>query len=139
MRADVIVDRICQLMKIETEKVGFIPRPRVRQHIERELYRLQIDQNEIVGYMIHGPARDVVAVHQAVVDLSCRRLGFAQAMAADLEQWARSRAANALRLVCRDDLEAQQFWRAAGYQAIGWEPAGVKRRHPKTIFLRELV
>lgn len=133
-----IVDRICQLMKRESESVGFIPSTRIRWQVEQGLFDIQIEQNEIVGYMIHGPRKEVLNVHQVVVDLSARRYRFASQMEARLIVKAAEANVNAIRLVCRDDLESNLFWAAAGYSIVGTKPAGAKRKVPKTVYLKEL-
>lgn len=131
MTESVIVDRICQLMKREGETLGFIPKPRIAEHVRRGLFQLQMSQREIVGYMIHGPYREALSVHQVCVDLAARRLAFAQMMEAALTLNAWDAGSQVISLACRADLEANLFWRACGYAAFGREAAGIKRRVTK--------
>jgi len=138
VNATVITDRICQLMKSESEALGFVPKPRVREHVIRGLYKLQISQSEIVGYMIHGPLRETISVHQVCVDLALRRLQHAYSMESQLVLEAVEARSTCISLACRASLESNLFWIAAGYRNQGEEPGGIKRRTIKRRWMKTI-
>lgn len=104
----------------ESNRIGFIPRPRFEHDAARGLLRVQQLNGEPCGYVLHGPIVNgrILTIHQAVVQLDARR----QQAAADLLD---RLVADAIRtgvaeihLRCRADLEeALLFWRSQGFLA----------------------
>jgi N-acetylglutamate synthase-like GNAT family acetyltransferase len=110
------VDEIVQLMKLESNTVGFIPRPRVKLEVGLATFLIAKIDDEIVGY-IHV-SRDASKILQLMVKREFRRRG----IGTELLQAARvlSGWCDRITLRCRENLGAgNAFWLARGFKEFG--------------------
>lgn len=125
-------DFICGLMRQNTDALGFIPRPTVRDRfVPRGQYLIQLNRfRKPIGYLIHGPLHPdgSVYIHQAVIDLHRRNRHFGNQMVNQLVARATRNSAGLLRLRCASDLDAVAFWTALGFQPKETTPGGHRRR-----------
>lgn len=107
------------LMRREYEAVGFIPRTRLQWYADRDQVLVATENDDPCGYLVFGNGWPMVKVYQAVVDYSARRREHGLALVARLVERARRKGAQGISLWCADDLDANDFWRAAGFSFAG--------------------
>lgn len=124
-------DYIIALMRRETDALGFIPAPHIRNHlVAREQYLIQTDGHAHPrGYLLHGPPKPgrPLRIYQVCVDIDHRRILYATRMIETLRHRARTAGATRILLRCAADLPANQFWLALGAKPILIQPGGKRR------------
>ena len=122
-----IVDlpRLLNICKTESNKLGFIPWPRFGDDIRKGRIIVACEDDNIIGYLMHGPIKHVTFIHQCVVIESCRRFGVGTSLVEALE--AKLPFRGVLRLGCREELEANQFWQYLGFKKETSRPGGRAR------------
>jgi N-acetylglutamate synthase-like GNAT family acetyltransferase len=129
---------ILDLAKKHTNQIGFIPRQATETYLAWRQIAIAMENDQPAGYLLHkhnvGDLPGVTAIHQAAIcyDLRRRHLGM------ELVAHVRMRAALAgnamLQLWCRGDIEANEFWRAAGFEAMGLRDGGTGRDIPHILW-----
>lgn len=122
-----ITSYVRDLMEKNYEAVGFIPTPRLEQYVERGQILLQTENDEPCGYLAFGNGWPVLKVYQCCIQYDARRLDHATSLVARLIEVARLRGCTAISLWCADDLDANSFWRASGFQFGGQRDGGARR------------
>lgn len=110
---------IAGLMRENYEAVGFLPTSAIQERYMNGQHIIQTDlAGRRVGYLLHGvPAPGhVLTVAQTVVEYDKRTIGFGNEMVDELIRRARSRYCRSLILKCAEDLDANTFWLAVGFQ-----------------------
>lgn len=107
------------LMRRNYEAVGFIPRPRVEEYVVRGQALVETENAEPCGYLLFGNGWPLLKVYQAVVAYDARRREHGLALVGRLIDVARRRGLQGVSLWCADDLEANDFWRSAGFHFAG--------------------
>lgn len=87
----------------------------------------QRENDALVGYLIFGNDWRITKVYQAVVDYSARRREHGLALVSKLVAQAKRRGTQGIALWCADDLDANGFWRAAGFSFAGTRRLANKR------------
>src|SRR5687768_5602326 len=114
---------VVALQKRNHEALGFIPRAALAEKIDLGRIRLVAENGDPAGYLHHGSlAVPEVRIFQAAVQYDARRRHHGLALVADLVERARDAGARGVSLRCLDFLDANDFWRAAGFERIGTEP-----------------
>lgn len=107
------------LSRLHSDELGFLPAPAVAQLIDRGRLLLELENNEPCGFLLHGPARRVLRVYQTCIQVDARRIHHALHLVADLRARALAGGSRAIVLHCAEDLDANAFWRAAGFTLVG--------------------
>jgi GNAT superfamily N-acetyltransferase len=115
------------LARKNSEALSFIPRPMIERYAERGQLMLATENGEPCGFVIHGEGWPQMRIYQACIQYDARRREHGMALVARLADKARARGCTDIRLWCADDLDSNDFWRAAGFEACG-SRAGGKRR-----------
>lgn len=123
------------LMEKNYEAVGFIPAPRLEDYLNRGQVLLQHENGEPCGYLAFGNGWPVLKVYQCCICFDARRVAHASELVRRLIEIARNRNCIAISLWCADDLDANGFWRAMGFQFGGQREGGAKRgrKHNKWV------
>jgi len=128
---------IDSLQRREVEAVGFLPACRYEAEIENNRRTLLImrENNDPVGFLFWTRGWPVATIQQIVIRDDARRKERATALveAAAAEMVNRY----GITLRCRANLEAVDFWKAIGFEAIRQEEAG-RRNIPLWRFYRAL-
>jgi len=132
------LDYILAQMRRETDALGFIPEPTLRQRfIRRDLYQIIRDgRGRRTGYVIHGPPRSgrPLFLHQTLVELDRRRRHHAQRAIDAIARQGLAAGSTELRLRCGMDLEANAFWQAIGFHLVAIETGGNRRNRILAIY-----
>lgn len=115
------------LMAKNYEAVGFIPLPRLEDYAARGQILLQTENDDPCGYLAFGNGWPTLKVYQCCIQYDARRLDHATNLVSRLINIARARNCSAISLWCADDLEANAFWRAAGFTFAGQRDNGNRR------------
>jgi N-acetylglutamate synthase-like GNAT family acetyltransferase len=129
---------ILDLSKKHSNAIGFIPAEGVANYVTMRLVKLAFENDEPAGFILAKhrvpDTPGIAQIHQAAIcyDLQRRHIGFSlvkQTIAA-----AAVERAALIQLWCRSDLEANEFWRIAGFEAIALREGGTRRDHPHVLW-----
>ncbi len=118
-------DQVLRLSKQESNRVGFIPEPRLRREFCRECIITYEEDGKVLGYLHHSPIGKETRIHQIVVDQSVRRCGIGSVLVRMLI--CKTPLGGKVTLRCRDGLEANHFWPTLGFEIKGARPGGRAR------------
>lgn len=115
---------VVKLQKAYGDALGFIPRAALAYKIDRCRVHLALENGEPAGYLHHGSmaASPEVRIFQAAIQYDARRRHLGLALVDDLICRAIAADARAVSLRCLSQLDANDFWRAAGFRLQGTEP-----------------
>lgn len=120
------------LAKREAEALGFIPNTVYPEAILRNQVKFSEENGQLCGFMLHGPPRHEIRVYQTAVEFDLRRLDHATCAVHRLIREALEADQEKIILHCATDLQANGFWRAAGFVSRG-------TRYPDHATRRELI
>jgi ribosomal protein S18 acetylase RimI-like enzyme len=134
---------VTSLAKRFTDAVGFIPRAGVLEHLDRGNVTIALENGDPAGYLLGDRSREAPAVHrisQAAVAFDAQRRHHGLQLVDELVKrlLLTDRPPALLSLWCREELEANEFWRAAGFELIGRRDAGGRRGGRQILWSREL-
>ena len=122
---------IIGLMRTETDALGFIPGPAIRNRfVPRGHYRMIRGRGgKRIGYFLLSPLRrgKLLQIHQACVDYDFRRRRYAAAALASLIAEALENHVPEIQLRCALDLEANAFWLTMGFELLHLTQGGARR------------
>ena len=111
------------LQKRNTEALGFIPRVALEQKIALGRIWLARENGEPAGFLHHGTlATPEVRLFQAAIQYDARRRHLGLALVGDLVARAAAAGAAGVSLRCLSFLDANDFWRQAGFTLHAAEP-----------------
>jgi len=110
---------VSSLMAKNYEAVGFIPEPRLEHYFQRGQVLLQTENDDPCGYLVFGNGWPRLRVYQCCVQIDARRLDHATELIRRLVNEAYRRHCTSISLWCADDLAANAFWKAAGFEFVG--------------------
>lgn len=120
------------LMKEDYDALGFIPVTRLEKYERDGQIIIQNDlRGRHMGYLIHGKpvAGGMLSIAQAVIEYDRRSHGFGETSVMTLIERAKRANVAAIKLRCADELAANQFWQAMGFEHTGvWHPANKRKR-----------
>ncbi len=129
---------ILYLAKLESNRVGFLPRQAIRDRIASADATVAECDGRTVGYLIGRPrlkcAPWVRPVTQLVVDPDFRRRGIASNLIVDLARVAIANGQSALQAWTRVDLPAVQLWAALRFHSIAERPPRNARNRAAVLF-----
>ena len=115
------------LAKSNYEAIGFIPRPRLQEYAARGQILMAQENDESAGFLVFGAGWPTLRVYQACVQYDARRREHGVALVDRLTAEAQRRGCHFISLWCADDLPANEFWSAVGFQRIATRAGGTKR------------
>lgn len=115
------------LMRQNYEAVGFLPLSVVAKYLEANQLWLQYENDEPCGYLLFGNGWPICRVFQCCIQTDARRRSAASTLIQALVSKAENSGYNAITLRCADDLESNNFWRAAGFSFTGQSQGGKSR------------
>lgn len=114
---------VVHLQKRNHYSLGFLPRLALEEKIRLGRIHLALENDEPAGFLHHGSlAAPEVRIFQAAIQYDARRRHLGLGLVADLVARATEAGARGISLRCLSDLDANSFWRAAGFELIGTEP-----------------
>ena len=114
---------VVHLQKRHAGALGFIPRVALREKIDLGRVWLARENGQPAGFLHHGSlARPEVRIFQAAIQYDARRRHMGLALVNDLVRRAAGAGAAGVSLRCLSFLDANEFWRAAGFRLLATEP-----------------
>jgi len=126
MSSDEAVRYAVDLAKKNSDAVSFIPTPRLEEYQRRGQILFARENGDLSGFLVFGAGYPTLKVYQACVQYDARRRKSGLEMIDRLKEIAR-REGRDISLWCAQDLEANEFWNAAGFNLIGERQGGVRR------------
>lgn len=128
---------ILDLARKNYYSLGFIPKPRMEEYAQRGQILLESENDETCGYLVFGNGKRVMTVYQAVIDFTARRREHGLKLVERLVKRAVARNLEGILLWCADDLEANEFWRAAGFHWVDQRELDTRRgrKHNRWCFM----
>jgi hypothetical protein len=127
------------LMKQHTEQVGFLPDAALRWYADHGCVWAGTINNDPVGYLVAKPLKSAPNVHailQACIQMDARRMHSGLALVAHVCSLAQESGRDIVQCWCRDDIEANHFWKAAGFVEIMRKPGGERRGREVILYRR---
>lgn len=125
---------IVHLLRRDTEALGCLPTPAIRQRIRAGHVHVATVGAEVVGYLVtyspRRPGKTADHVHHICVRADLRRRGIATLLLRGAAAAARQIGRTWILAWCRASLPANSFWRATGAIPTHIRPGGEKRRVP---------
>ncbi len=116
------------LQKRFSHEVGFLPRRALEMKINLGRVWMARENGEPAGFIHHGSfAGEEARLFQAAIQYDAHRRHLGSALVEDFERRAGGAGVRGISLRCLEGLDANAFWRAAGYQLLTTEP-GAKGR-----------
>jgi len=120
------------LAKRFTDQLGFLTRDAVEHYAMRGGVLRARENEEPAGFLVFvstkGDQPRVAQIYQAAVQLDAQRRKHGLALVDQACQLSRSSGAHLMQCWCASDLEANEFWLAAGFTNCGDRPGGRRRR-----------
>lgn len=124
------------LARVHTNALGFIPRVGLEAYIERGHVELATENGQPAGYLLGRPSFRwqplMCPITQAAICYDAQRRHHGLSLVDERAAAALSRRQLALQAICREGLDANTFWKEAGFEEIG-------RLHPWTARNRDLI
>lgn len=115
------------LARKNSEAVSFIPTPRLEQYAESGQLMIEAENNDPCGFLVFGNTFPILKIYQACIQYDARRIHHGLNLLRRLIIYAEHYGFTAISLYCADDLEANRFWQAAGFQFAGQRLGGQRR------------
>ena len=115
------------LARKNSEALSFIPKPRLEQYAANGQLMIAIENGEPCGFLLHGNGWPVMRIYQSCIQYDARRREHGFKLIALLIGKAAQHGYEAICLKCAADLEANAFWREAGFRFIRAIPGGTRR------------
>lgn len=122
-----MIDFIANLAKKHTDALGFIPRPTLEKYIDNGQVLIARENGEPCGFLVYGAGWPRLRIYQACIQYDAQRQAHGLALVGRLIAFASARGYDAISLWCADDLPANMFWLAAGFQRLRSKPGGRRR------------
>lgn len=125
-KGNMSVQYAVDLARKNSEALSFIPRPRIEAYAEAGQLLVATENGEPCGFLIYGGGWPILKVYQCCIQYDARRrhagldlvrrlIAIAAARCQDISLW------------CADDLDANEFWRSAGFSLVGQREGGTRR------------
>lgn len=122
-----MLDYILGLARKHTDEIGFLPKATVEHYVRAGQVLLETENNEPCGFLIFGNGWPRLKIYQACIQYDAQRRAHGLALVGRVIALASERGCDAVSLWCADDLPANEFWRAAGFQMLRSKPGGRRR------------
>lgn len=124
---NMIVDYVSDLAKKNSEALSFIPFPKLKAYAERGQLLIETENEDPCGFLVWGWGFPVLKIYQACIQHDARLQEHGINLVYRLIEIATARNCVAISLWCADDLEANQFWKSAGFIFTGQREEGKRR------------
>jgi hypothetical protein len=111
----------------------------LEQYAERRQVMIATENDEPCGFLVHGNGWPQMRIYQACIQYDARRREHGMALVAQLAEKARLSGCHDLRLWCADDLDSNDFWRAAGFEFVRQRTGGQRRGRLHNLWVLRLV
>ena len=130
-----MLEYIKHLGKQNFHALGFIPLPMMEKYIEHGQVLMETENDDPCGYLLFGNGFPVMKIYQACIQYDARKIKHGMALLKRLIKIAERKNCTAISLWCADDLESNQFWKAAGFIFAGKRDGGKGRvrKHNKWV------
>lgn len=132
------IQYVVSLMEKNYEAVGFIPRPRLSYYAEQGQLLMETENQDLCGYLVFGAGFPRLRIYQACIQYDARRREHGLNLVKRLILTALDRGAEMISLWCADDLEANTFWKEAGFTLSGKREGGRKRGRNHNLWVMRL-
>ena len=113
-----------RLRRQDSKALGFLSRSALAEKVRLGLVRVATVGGRAAGFLLHGSMRrPEVRVFQLAVDPAHRGRGVGRRLVGELVARSAAAGARGLSLRCRQELSANAFWHAAGFELHALEPA----------------
>lgn len=133
---------VLDLQKRFSNQLGFLPRQAIEQYLATGRVTIATDNGEATGYVLGRPslrcAPGVQPIVQTAVHLDAQRQAAGRQLIEHVAAEARASGRRLLQAWCRVDLEANAFWSACGFTAIGIRRPNNARRQPLILWRRQI-
>lgn len=126
------------LQKKNGEALSFYPKQVFERESEKGRIFLGLLNGQPCGYLYAGAQNRDVKLHQVCIEYDARRRLYGAMLVAVMEQYADEGKACSITLRCGFDLDANDFWRAMGYQCIANQLGGVRRMRTINVWRKQL-
>lgn len=130
------------LQKVFNEQLGFLSDGAVIERIRQGNVSLALENGEPAGYLLGATeisaAKHIRPVFQAAVQMDAQRRHHGLALLNDLTTAAISHKQTIIQCFCRQNLEANDFWRAAGFVPVALRDVNAARQQPCILWRKPL-
>ena len=116
------------LMRQNLNSLGFLPFDALEKAAETGRLFIQSENGEPCGYCVIGPLLPTVRIYQACIQYDVRRWKHGLALVGRIIERAKLAGCDAVSLWCASDLDANLFWKGAGFNQIGTRNGGCGER-----------
>jgi N-acetylglutamate synthase-like GNAT family acetyltransferase len=113
---------IDDLQKKHAKAVAFRPRIALENYTNAGAITLALENDEPAGYLLANPQLryqpEICPIFQAAVAMDAQRRHHGIALLATVAQAAKAAGKLVIQANCREELEANEFWNAAGFEPI---------------------
>jgi ribosomal protein S18 acetylase RimI-like enzyme len=115
------------LAQENSEALSYIPSPRLEEYARNGQILMAHENGEPCGFLIWGAGWPVMRVYQACIQYDARRREHGYTLVKRLLAIAEKRGVDSIMLRCANDLDSNEFWKAAGFTFAGQVPGGERR------------
>lgn len=134
---------VVSLQRRFTEQLGFVPRAAVIQRLKSHQVLIALENGEPAGFLLGATAVSnalhIRPIYQAAVQMDAQRRRHGLELLDQLSTAALSHGQSMLQCFCRQELEANDFWRAAGFVKIALRDVNASRGEPCLLWRKPLV
>lgn len=126
-----------------SNQIGFLPEAALLQYLESQKIKIALDNGDPVGYLLgnnHLRWQPLLRpITQAAVQFDAQRRHHGQSLLTRTTLEAIAAGQVGLQACCREDLDANEFWRSQGFVAICYLTPTTARQHPIICWRKPLV
>lgn len=134
---------VLDLTKKNSNALGFIPREAVEWYIANHLVNLVDENGDAAGFILakhrQPDAPGMTSIHQACICYDARRRSAGLALVNRVKAIGAAQCNGLMQLWCRGELDANEFWKAAGFEAVGLRAGGARRGIPHILWRHALM
>jgi len=134
---------VIDLTKKNSNALGFIPQEAVEWYIQNHLVNLVDENGDAAGFILAKHAQPdapgITSIHQACICYDARRRQAGLALVNRVKAIGAAHGNGVMQLWCRGELDANEFWQAAGFEAVGLRAGGSRRNIPHILWRHALM
>lgn len=125
---------VTSLQRKFSNQLGFLPTRALEEYLEARQVTLTTENNDPAGYLIARTSLksrpELASITHACVQMDAQRRSHGLAAVSHFIAIAKLQGAIGVQACCRLDLDANEFWKAAGFKAICFLTPDNARRQP---------
>ena len=142
-----VVAYTCHLQRQYTDELGFLPKLAIRQYAQRNQILLTHENKEPCAYALYYDGRNgnrprldpfTLRIHQLCTQYDARRLAHATRLINQVYDIAKTGHFNRIRAWVAQDIQANDFWKAVGFQLKGTRQGGRRRNRLHNLWILDL-